>query len=88
MHYVLLVLCLIMYVLFNLWCTAGVLVLNLFIGFLVPDDPEQVQIQHARNKMIVSKVFDNVADGDDGTLSKNIRADLDIVIRLDDDDPL
>ena len=64
------------------------MVLNLFIGFLVPDVPEQVDIQHARNKMIVDKVFDNIPDGDDDTLSKNLRADLDIVIRLGDDDPL
>jgi hypothetical protein len=67
---------------------AGVLVMNLLIGFLVPDVPEQVTIQLQRQKMIVDKVFHNVPDDDDDTLSKNIRADLDIVIRLTDDDPL
>ena len=64
------------------------MVMNLFIGFLVPDMPEQVKVQLARNKMIVNKVFHNVPDDDDDSLSKNIRADLDIVIRLTDDDPL
>ena len=67
---------------------AGVLTMNLLIGFLVPDVPEQVTIQLQRQKMIVDKVFHNVPDDDDDTLSKNIRADLDIVIRLTDDDPL
>ena len=69
-------------------CAGGVLVINLFIGFLVPDIPEEVNIQHQRNKMIVDKVFHNVPDDDEDTLSKDIRADLDIVIRLTDDDPL
>jgi hypothetical protein len=64
------------------------MVMNIFIGFIVPDIPEQVKIQHERNKRIVDKVFHNVPDDDDDTLSKNLRADLDIVIRLTDDDPL
>jgi hypothetical protein len=81
-------LCLHLCVSMCLCATGGVLVLNLGIGFLVPDVPEQVTIQQDRNKMIVNKVFHNVPDDDDESLSATLRADLDIVIRLTDDDPL
>jgi hypothetical protein len=66
----------------------GVMVMNLFIGYIIPDEPEEVKIQQERSDIIVDKVFHSVQDDDDESLSKNLRADLDIVIRLTDDDPL
>jgi len=49
---------------------AGLFVIRTLIAFIIPDEPEWVDIQVKRQEYIVGKVIDNIEDEDDDALLK------------------
>lgn len=68
--------------------SAGLMAFKAYVAYSIPDIPEEVAIQLARNKFFKSKIVDNVPDDDgEGLVNKNAMNNS-YVIRINDDDPL
>lgn len=61
--------------------SSSIFMINSLLAYLVPDVPEEVEIQLARQDYIVDKVLHNVQDEDDDGLIKDVSAKLDYTIR-------
>jgi hypothetical protein len=61
------------------------------IQYIIPDQPEYVEIQIQRQEYVSSKVIDNIKDDDDGDLINSINSKFDIpdfIIAATDIDPM
>jgi len=56
--------------------SAGIFALRGFVAFLIPDEPEWVKIQVARQQYIAGKVIDNVDDEDEDAI--NTKTDFEV----------
>ncbi len=71
-----------------------ILMVGLILGakftfaFMVPDIPDDVNIQLERQDFIIGKVLYDAVDDFDDTSTKKVKLTADFVIRIADDDPL
>jgi hypothetical protein len=69
--------------------SGGIFSLRLLVAFLIPDTPEWVKIQSARQEYFTGKVIDNIEDeDDDALLSKSTFVTPDYLIAATDYDPM
>lgn len=62
--------------------------IKIFVAFVIPDVPLDVEIQLARQDYIKDKIINNVPDDDDSELVKSVRIVPRVVVLSGDDDPL
>jgi hypothetical protein len=68
--------------------SAGILAMKYYIAMLIPDVPEEVEIQMKRQAYFLDKILYNVPDDDVDQLVNKTKAESKYVIRINDDDPL
>ena len=69
----------------------GFLMLRWIIQYIIPDQPEYVDIQIQRQEYVSSKVIDNIKDDDDYDVINSINSKFDIpdfIIAATDIDPM
>ena len=66
---------------------AGILSVKYLVAFLVPDVPEEVEIQLKRQKFITDKVLYDAQDDLDEMSAKKLKVVAEFSIRITDDDP-
>jgi small-conductance mechanosensitive channel len=69
--------------------SGSIILVKLFVQAMYPRVDDEVHIQLARQKFIMSKLFDNVPDDDDSQLQADVRtmSKMKLEIRINDDDP-
>jgi anoctamin-10/anoctamin-7 len=64
----------------------GLFAIRFTVAFLIPDEPEEVQIQLKRREYITDKIINNIADeGPDENTGANFETPSFIVLKTDDD---
>jgi hypothetical protein len=67
---------------------SGLFAIRYIVGYLIPDEPEEVKIQLSRQEYLTRKVIDNIGDEDDSELVKNNFETPSYIIKTTDDDPM
>jgi len=69
--------------------SGSIILVKLFVQAMYPRVDDEVHIQLARQKFIMSKLFDNMPDDDDTQLQADVRtmSKMKLEIRINDDDP-
>mmetsp|Transcript_20422 Transcript_20422/g.69393 ORF Transcript_20422/g.69393 Transcript_20422/m.69393 type:complete len:748 (+) Transcript_20422:84-2327(+) len=66
----------------------ALLLIKYILALIVPDLPEEVDIQLKRQEFLVSKVIENAEDEQDDDLTTDVAESIDMTIRATDDDQL
>jgi hypothetical protein len=68
----------------------GIVLLKCLIAMIIPDTPQEVQVQLNRNEYYIKKIIHNVPDDDNDALviGEMNKVNNKYTIRINDDDPL
>ncbi len=74
------------WIFFGMSC--GVVMCKFYMGTVIPDVPEEVEIQIERQKFYMDKVMFNVPDDDLDVFNLSKKTENKYIVRVNDDDPL